>query len=480
MKKSLVKNSIYSLIYRAISVLYPLIVVTYVSHIIMADGMGMVSYAQNIVSIFTVVAALGIPTYGIREIAVRMESKQERSNVFWDLFTINCISTSIAFLVYIVLIFSISKFKNQLALYLVTGLQLFFCYLNFDWFYQGCEEYRYISLRNIIVKMISLILILFLIRSSSDYVIYALISSLAIGGNHIFNLIHLKKYLLSPDRKVMIARHLKSIFLLLAVSIAVEIYGMVDITMLGIFCDDSTVGCYSNAMKLTRMVIHSIAAICVVFFPRLSAVFKSGDVKHFNYLVNSGIKIMLVFAIPSFAGLLLLSKDIVVVLFGNTFIPASPILQILAFMIPIVVCNTLLGGQVLITTGNEKKYVIAVVITSIVNITLNSLLIPRYGAPGAASASLISETTVLILYLFFIRKYVQLSFNFSYYASIIIPLMIYAVIAFPLINRIPVSSLSRIIINICVCVTVYFFIGIQMKNEAMLYIIDTARILFHR
>ena len=164
MAKSLVKNSIYNIMYKLVTAIYPLIAVTYVSHILMADNMGIVSYAQNIVSYFAVIAALGIPTYGIRETAIRAKNKEERSQLFWELFTINFISTTVSLIAYIFLIFNIGKFHDNLILYLVAGLQIFFNYFNVDWFYQGLEEYEYISKRSIVVKLSSLIALPILIH----------------------------------------------------------------------------------------------------------------------------------------------------------------------------------------------------------------------------------------------------------------------------------------------------------------------------
>ena len=121
MRKSLVANSLYNILYKIISVLYPLVAVTYVSHILMAERMGMVAYAQNIVSYFAVIAALGIPTYGIREIAVRAESIERRSDTFWELFIVNGVSTSLALIVYIIL-------SSFIVLVLIFTLIMFIVY----------------------------------------------------------------------------------------------------------------------------------------------------------------------------------------------------------------------------------------------------------------------------------------------------------------------------------------------------------------
>ena len=481
MEKSLVKNSIYNIIYKLVTALYPLVAVTYVSHVLLSEKMGMVSYAQNIVSYFAIFAALGIPTYGIRETAIRSNDKFERSQLFWELFTINSISTTIALVAYVILISNVNRFVSNIVLYIVAGLQIAFNYLNVDWFFQGMEEYRYISIRSIIVKLVALVALPIVIKTQKDYVWYALIYCLAIAGNNIFNILHIRRYISKPRKKLHISQHMKSISILLIVSVAVEIYAMIDTTMLGIFCNDSTVGCYSNAMKLTRMVNTMAAAIGAVLFPRLSLIINNDEKARFNNLVNNGIQIMLMIAMPAMVGLIICSKSIILLFFGESFFDAIPILRILSLMVPVVVCNTLMGGQVLVTTNQEKKYVISVVIASVINVLLNALFIPRFGATSAAIASLISEVIVLILYCYFAKEYVCLVFSTRYVVSIIIPLLIYICFSKVVLARIQVGLLASLILNVVSCVAIYFGLGLIMKNEAMWMTYNKCKsLLFHR
>lgn len=475
MGKSLVKNSIYNIFYKVITALYPLIAVTYVSHILQSERMGMVSYAQNIVSYFVVISALGIPTYGIKETAIRADDKRARSKLFFELFIINAISTTIALVLYMILIASVERFHNNLSLYIIAGLQITLNYFNVDWFYQGLEEYKYISIRSIIVKICALFLLPILVRTSDDYIYYALIYCLAIAGNNIFNIIRIRKYVQFSRCKLQFRIHLRPIFLLLIASIAVEIYVMIDTTMLGLFCDNTTVGCYSNAMKLTRTVNTMAAAIGAVLLPRLSSIFQKNDKKQFNDLVNSGIQIMLMVAIPASVGMILLSEEIIYVFFGMSFTDAIPILRILALMVPVVVCNTLLGGQVLVTTNMESKYVISVTLASIVNVCLNALFIPRYGAPSAAVASLISEIIDLVLYLWFTREYIRLKFSIRYVTSMGIPLIIFIIISKFGISKIEMNYIVFLIINVMTCLIVYFGVGLILKNDAMVLVFQKIR-----
>ena len=232
-------------------------------------------------------------------------------------------------------------------------------------------------------------------------------------------------------------------------------------------------------MKLTRMVNTMAAAIGAVLFPRLSVIFSNKDREKFNNLVNNGIKIMLMIAVPAAVGIIMCSKSIIIIFFGESFVDAIPILKILALMIPVVVCNTLMGGQVLVTTNQENKYVITVVIASIINVLLNANFIPKYGATSAAIASLISEIIDLVLYCWFARKYVRVTFSKRYIISIAIPLVIYGGISIFIFANMNVGLFMNLMINIISCIILYFGIGLLLKNESMVLAMEKWKELLH-
>jgi len=475
MKKSLTVNSIFNIIYKVVATIYPLIAVTYVSHILQASKMGIVAYAQNIATGFALIAALGIPTYGTKEIAKVAYNKNDRSKLFKELFIINFLSTTLLMILYIFLVFSVVKFHSNLILYLVTGLQIVFNYINVDWFYQGMEEYKYISIRSTVVKIISLILLPILVKKESDYIFYALIYSMAIGCNYIFNIFNLRKFITKKTAKLCIRKHIKPILILLVASLAFEAYSLIDTTMLGVFFDDYIVGCYTNAMKLTRMVNTLCTAIGAVLLPRLSYFYSEGNMYEFSKLVNVALKVMLLLAIPASIGIIMLSEECIILLFGESFVAAIPVLRVLALMIPIVVCNSLLGIQVLVTLDREINYISSVGIGAVVNAVLNIVFVPHFGMLGAAATSLISEIIVCCLYVYHAKRMCKISFNPRYFITLFFPIVIYVLISRLILVKFATTILQTLIINIVICCICYFGIGIMLKNEAMIFCLNKAR-----
>ncbi|MFQ7094390.1 MAG: oligosaccharide flippase family protein [Ruminococcus sp.] len=90
---SIKKNYIYNTLYEILAIIAPLITAPYVSRVFGADGVGIYSYTSAITAYFTMFSAMGIKSYGQREIAQHRENPQECSKLFWEL-ELMCISTT--------------------------------------------------------------------------------------------------------------------------------------------------------------------------------------------------------------------------------------------------------------------------------------------------------------------------------------------------------------------------------------------------
>ena len=391
MKQSLVRNAVYNMIYQLLSTLFPLISAGYVARIVAPEGVGTVASAQNVVSYFTMIAALGISAYGTREIA-RVGYDPDRMNrLFSELLTLNGIFTAAALIGYGMLI--TVCFPDSLLLYAAVGLELVFNFINIDWFYQGKEEYGYITARSLAVKGISLAALLFFVKQKQDYAIYALIHSLGIGCNYCFNIIHVRKNVSLVFRQLNLKKHVKAILWLTLSVATASLYNKVDITMLSAMSDARSVAFYVNSHKIVGIVLALVTAISAVFLPRLSSYYLS-DRKQYETYLSEGVKIVLLLAIPSCIGIILVAEDMMLVLFGEHFVPAASVLKILAIFTIIKGTGDMLCYQAIVSSGNERSLIGARVAAGIANIILNAAFIPRYGADGAAVASVAAELVV--------------------------------------------------------------------------------------
>lgn len=409
MSKSIAKNSLFNMTYKLLNVFFPMITAMYVARVLMPSGVGQVGYAQNILSYFTVIASLGIPTYGAREIARVVSDKKQSNKLFSELFVINFCATFICSIVYILMILSIPTFHTQFALFIAVGIQLFLNILNVDWYYTGNEEYVYITVRSTIIKILALCSIFLFVKDSSDLIVYAFINALAVSGNYLFNVLNLRKKVRLELSNLDIKRHLKPVLVLLLTTLATDLYNQVDVTMMGSMCTESEIGFYTYAIKLIRIVTSISTAIAITTLPRMSRYYIEKKQDEFVDLFNRTINAMMSIVAPCFVGIIMVATDAVSVVYGNSFLPSAQILVCAAPILMIVAISYECGSIVLTAVNKEKYLLIATFSGVIVNIGLNLFLIPRYMGQGAAIASVCAEIAVLIVHLLFSKKYLKLA-----------------------------------------------------------------------
>ena len=411
MSKSLVRNSFFNVVYQLLNVLFPLITAPYVARVLMPDNVGKVAVAQNWAQYFIVFAALGIPTYAVRETAQHRNDKRELNKAFTELLVINTISTTISVIAYIIMLFTFVTFRENMPLYLAVGAGILFNYITIDWLYQGIEEYGYIAMRSFVVKLLSLIALLVFVRSKDDFVIYALISTCAVGANNILNVAHLPKIGVHLHwRNLTFKQHIKPIMIFFANSISVKLYTLINVTLLGILSTNAAAAFYSNTDKIVRILITVIAGIGGVLLPRLSVYAKSGERERCSNIVTSVFSILFFVFVPTGIGLMLMSKEVVLILFGQAYAPSILTMQIMSLLIYTLGFNNLFG-TVLLAFGKEKENLICPIAGAVTCLTLNCVLIPHWQQNGTAVASVISEAVVTALAVFFAARTIRLHFD---------------------------------------------------------------------
>ena len=464
--KSLKKNIIFNVIYDAANLLFPLITSMYVSRIIMPSGVGQVSYAQNIASYFVTLAALGLPTYGIREIAKVQNDKPLANKTFTELFIINAITTTISLAAYIILVISPlgNNFDKKLAF--CFGISIVFNYLSIDWLYKGNEEYVYITVRSVIIKIISLALVLIFVKKEEDYIKYAIINVVALGGNYIFNVIHARKLIKFNFKNLEFKKHITPlIFLALSLFLS-TIYSKLDITMLGSMSTKTATGLYTNAHKINEMIITACSAISAIFLPRLSYYYKN-DQKKFTELIDLGVRVLAFVSIPAAVGLFILAPQAIELLYGTEFLPGATTVRIFSVLVIIKSFGNLLCYQLVICTGNEKQMLPAYTFASISNIALNAVLIPNLAQNGAAVASVISEIIVNSYLFIRMRKVIKISLPKkpllqSLLSSAVMGATVY------LVSKALLPLLISFILSVTAGLIVYLTINYITKNEFLI------------
>ncbi len=464
MDKLIKKNSLFNILYNIANLLFPLITSVYASRIILAEGIGKVAYAQNIASYFVTFSCLGLPTYGVREIAKVGEDKDKRNKLFTELILINGMFTTIATICFVFLVFCIPRFRNDIVLFMCCGIQVLMNFFQIDWLFRGIEKYKYITIRSIVVKGILLVSVLAFVRTKDDYVIYALCASLAVTLNYFFNVIQARKFVSFNFVKLELRKHFAPLVVLALSVFLSAAYSKVDITMLGSMNSNVATGLYSNAHKIIEIIITVCTSISAVFLPRLSYYY-SHDRKAFKELIYMGMKILAFITFPAAIGLFVMAPEIVELFYGNSFYDAIVTIRIFTLLIVVKSFGDLLCYQLVIATGNERRRLPAYFLAAVLNIIINACLIPRMAQNGAAIASVISELIVNSIQLYFMQKLLHLHYPVrDILQGVGSSLIMGGVVYFVCIAVIPWIYL-RVALGLVIGIMTYILLNLAIKNE---------------
>ncbi|GAA0083795.1 flippase [Clostridium sp. CTA-7] len=477
-KKSLINSMAYNTWYTMINLLFPLITMPYLARVLGADGVGKVNFAASIVSYFIIIAALGVPLYGIREIANVREDKKKLEKTFNEILLINTISSLISIILYLIIIQLDIFSENRILLY-INGLTLLFNIVNIDWFYRGLEEYRYITIRSTIIKIISLICIFAFVREKNDFIIYGTISVLALNINHLWNIIHSRKFVKINFRNLNLKKHLKPIFVLVSVDLAVSIYVNLDTTMLGVLCNSEVVGYYTNSIKINKIIVSVVTSITTVLLPRLSYYIKNDMREEFQGLVSIALKTITFISIPATIGVFILSKPIVDIFLGIEFTPAIATIKILSLLITILAVGNLFGTQILIPIGKENYLLKSVMCGAIINFILNLILIPRFNNDGAAMASVIAEFFVMLIQIIFVKKFFDIKIFNKDLIKIIFSSLIMVIGINSVENFIVLNQYIIIILEVLIGGSLYLISNILLRENTTIMVLDKAIKIVH-
>ena len=468
--RSLLKNTIYNALYNGLNIIFPLITIPYLSRILLSDGLGLVNYSRSIVSWFLIFASLGIPRYGVREIAKIKDNRDKLDKTFTELFLYNLLSTCICVAIYMLVISQVSLFSNHYLLYMVTGIQLFLNILNVDYLYQGLEEYVYITKRSFVVKAISLLCMFIFVKEKQDYIIYALIQSLAVAGNYVFNFIHLKKHVHFSAENLELMKHTKPIIILLSTQLAISLYSLLDTTMLGWWCSNSVIGYYTNVQKIIITISTITASLGGVMLPRLVFLWNHSELDAVKKLGSKALELIIVICIPASIGIFALAPQIVRLIFGMDFLPCILTLKIFAPFVLISTVGNLYGTQLLMTFDEEKILLITVSVGALLNMSLNLFLIPKMEQNGATIASVVTEAIVLCLQIYFVNKQVKLKCRLHFLKTLFIMTTVMILYLMIIVNFLD-DDISVIVCSIFGSGCIYLILGILLKNEAILYFV---------
>lgn len=411
MAKSLKVNYIFNMLNTVTGLLFPLITFPYASRIMLADGIGQVNFFQSIIQYITLLTCLGIPMYAIRKIASVRDDVAERNKVAIEILLLHATLSLIGYVIVALLVAFVSDIQVNIPLFLILSLTIFFTAIGCEWFYQGIEDFKYITIRGLIVKTIAVFLLFVFVRTKEDILWYAGYLVFGILGGNIFNFIRLRKYISWKDlpfKELHPLVHLKPALHIFILNLVISLYVNLNSIMLGFMADNTSVGLFTAATKLSHVLLSLVSALGTVMLPRLSNLISTGQKEKFNELSQKSITVIMALTLPLTAGLIMTAKYLIPLFCGNSYEPAILTLQIISPIIIMIGISNVLGIQILYPQGQENKVILCTALGALVNLVLNIWLIPRYAQNGAAVSTLLAEIMVTISMIFIGKEFIPI------------------------------------------------------------------------
>ncbi len=462
------KNYFYNLLLSVVNILFPILSFPYASHILGPVGIGKVQFVISFAQYFALLAAIGIPIYGIKETAKHRDDPKKLASVFTEISSIFFIASLFFSFIYFIIIFSFSFFAGERNLYMVAGILIVLSFSYADWFYSGIEEFKAIALRSILIKIISLFLLYSFVKTEADFPKYLSITVFSILGNQVlgFALVFKKTRLNFID--LDLKRHLQPLIYIFSASIAASIYTVLDTVLLGFLSNEKAVGLYTASVKLIKITLPFVTSMGVILIPSISNHIANNKITEAKNLLKKSYDFLVFFSIPAAFGLAALAPEFIYVFSGNQFSAASSSMQVLAALPILFGLGHFFSFQILVPFGKNKEMFYPMLAGVFSCLILNFLLVPVLQEKGASIANVVTELVVTLLYFYFIRKFFTVNFNIR----LVLQSLLSAALFFPIvffIRSFVAESLQILILSVLSCACLYFLMQvIVFKNTFVL------------
>lgn len=460
----LINNYLYNGVYKLLLILIPLITTPYLTRTLGSTALGIDSYVISIITLVELFGALGINLYSNREIAYKRDNKEELTNIYYEIQTIRF---SLGLIVIIVYLFITSKTQYH-TYFMIQTFAIIGYFIDVTWLFVGCEEMKLPVLRNIIIKILQTILIFSLIKSDKDLNLYICINAAGTFISSICMYPRVNKWIGKYNRKKLnIKRHLKPILALFLPQAASSIYVQFDRTMIGFLSADiSYVSIYDKAESLVKVPLQFVSATTTVMLPRVSNEFANKKMQNIAALLKEEIRFVLLFVIPLMVGMIVISDRLALWYLGDQYIESGMVMKMLTPTIITIGMGEIFGSQLLVSVNETKGMTVAFGTGAFANIIFNAVLIPLYNASGAAIATTVAETLVIVIQCRYAQKYIGKISLFHFFPKKVFAASIMFILIVPL--KVLSDTIWMMLIQILSGIVIYFTCLLLLKDKEML------------
>ncbi len=384
----LMGNFFYLSILKLVSFLFPLITLPYLSRVIGVERFGAIAFATAIVVVIETVVNWGFDYTATRDVARCREQVDRVSQIFSEVLFARLVLTLLCFVALGVCLLTIPALAEYRLLLLLTFAYIPGHILFPEWFFQAYERMQYITLLNLLSKLLFTLLVFVVIREQSDYIYQPLLIAC---GYMVSGVVAMWVIVKRFEVRIVIPRissmwqRLKASANMFVTLIVPNLYNNFSVVLLRACCGDRSVGVYSGGEKFHSIVDQLAQVLTRTFFPFLAR----NKEKHVVYVRIAGTISLAMCAVMFFGA------DLFVKLFlSPEFEQSAQVIRILSLCPFFLFLANAYGTNYLVLIGKERVLRNIYVICSLAGFGLAWVLVPRYGFVGIAVLLLVVRAAI--------------------------------------------------------------------------------------
>lgn len=479
MKKnnSIIKNVIYKFSLEILRIFIPIISVPYIYRIFKPEIMGNIELSQSISGYFFIFAGFGVYTYGLREVSRVRNDEKKRNKLFTELFIISFVSSTLVTVIYLLYIYF--KFNGNILLknmLLLNSIHLIAYIFYIEWINEAFEDYKFISQKTIIIRILNVIFIFLFIKVADDFYRYLFFINMYTFLNNLISFIYIRKYIKFSFKNLKIKKYFFPLGTMLLISNINILYTQLDKISLGFYVRNmSEVAYYGVAQKVMSITTILVMSIITVSMPRLSFYLGEKNQKEYEKLLNNLFKYSYLLLFPIAVGIIILSKEISLFFGGNLYLPAQTVVSIFGIRVIVIVIESLLSNQVIFLHQKEKTIALIYGICGFSNLILKILSIKfnYFNASTAIFTTMLCEILIIFLDLLYIKNYLKINlkiFNFNNLKYLLFSLSFFGIKY--VLRKIELHYIFYSILIFICCSLTYLVLLILSKDECLEEIIS--------
>ncbi|MDD4972357.1 MAG: flippase [Paludibacter sp.] len=406
-------NFIYSSILTVSNFLFPLLTFPYISRVLGVSNVGIYNWVGGIIQYFIIFSMMGIAIVGIREVAKHKGDSIELSKTFSSLLTLTLLTTVISLVILFALMAFVPKIAEYKEMFYIGAANIFVNLFLVEWFFKGIENFKYITMRSIIVKSLYVISVFVFVRHHDDYITYYLLTVSAVVLNALFNWIYSRKFVHFNFKSISLRPFIKPFLILGIYLLFNSMYSTFNVAYLGFVGGTKEVGFYTTATKLYGILLAFFSAFTGVMLPRISALVAENDFEEVNRLIGRSFDILYTFCFPIIIFFVAFAPQVISIIAGKGYEGSILPMRIVMPLMVIIGTEEILIIQLLMPMNKDKAIFINSVIGAIVGICFALILVRNYHSVGSSIVWVFSELSILISASYFVKKYIGITIPYK-------------------------------------------------------------------